>query len=398
MEVPAFGTAGAAASEGAGAAASDGAGEAGWEAASDVGAEVGGAASAALAGAGGLADGCGVAEATGGWAGVAGSDGAAEAGSELEAVDSGVAAAAGAGAAGAEGVSGMILAPIMTGTFWCGVASGGLGGAIARALHQSIDDQPLVLADPIAPLLIDTDSERYKGHLARPNDPLFKRARSGAVARSRYAEDCLAEAARHGVRQYIVLGAGMDTFAYRQPPWARSLQIFEVDHPATQAWKKKRLELAGVSLPANLTFVPVNFESDPLQEQLRLCGLDASAPAFCSWLGVTAYLTDEAIDRTLRIIRGLPSGSEVVFTFNLPLDTLSGADAELAAAIEANAARLGEPLISHFRPNEMRSKLLDLGFSQAILFDPDQVDARYFRGRQDGLRASTSRNLMRAVV
>ena len=153
------------------------------------------------------------------------------------------------------------------------------GNAVARAVHQSVDDKPLILVDPISPLIVDTGSERYKSHFDRPDHPLFKHARAAIAARSRYAEDCLAEAVGRGVRQFVVLGAGMDTFAYRQAPWAWSLHIFEVDHPATQEWKRKRLELAGISLPANLTFVPVNFESDALEEQLRLSGFDASAPA-----------------------------------------------------------------------------------------------------------------------
>jgi methyltransferase (TIGR00027 family) len=272
------------------------------------------------------------------------------------------------------------------------------GSAISRALHQIVDDKPLVLVDSIAPLIIDISSKRYANAFDRRDHPFFKHARSSAVARSRYAEDCLGEAVENGVRQYLLLGAGMDSFAYRQPPWAQPLHICEVDHPATQEWKKKRLGLAGLSSPANLMFVPVNFESESLDENLRRSGFDFSAPTFVAWLGVTPYLTEQAIDKTLRIVQALPRGTEIVFTFNAPLESLSATDAELAAAVEARVSELGEPQISKFLPQEMRIKLFELGFSQAVHFDPDQVDERYFKGRRDGLKASRSRHLMLARV
>jgi len=272
------------------------------------------------------------------------------------------------------------------------------GSAISRALHQTVDDKPLVFVDPIAPLIIDINSKRYADALERRDHPLSKHTRSSAVARSRYAEECLAEAVENGVRQYLLLGAGLDSFAFRQPPWAQPLRICEVDHPATQEWKKKRVSLAGLSSPANLMSVPVNFESESLDESLRRSGFDFSAPTFVAWLGVTPYLTEQAIDKTLGIVQALPRGTEIVLTFNAPLESLSAADAELAAAVEARVSELGEPQISKFLPQAMRNKLFKLGFLQVVHFDPDQVDERYFKGRRDGLKASRSRHLMRARV
>jgi methyltransferase (TIGR00027 family) len=218
------------------------------------------------------------------------------------------------------------------------------------------------------------------------------------VVRSRYAEDCLADAVANGARQYLVLGAGLDTFAYRQPPWTQDLRIFEVDHPSSQLLKLARLEEVGISAPPNLTFVPADFESASLNEALQRSGFDFATPTFCSWLGVTMYLTDEAIDETLDVLRRLPAGSEVVLTFNLPPEALPADDAKGVRNMMTGVAASGEPWISLYRPEAMIAKLLGLGFSKAVPFSPAQANARYCAGRRDGLWMPEHLHLMRAVV
>jgi methyltransferase (TIGR00027 family) len=273
-----------------------------------------------------------------------------------------------------------------------------IGVAIARALHQSLDDRPLILEDPLAPLMVDAETEAYARRVDGAVQPREKRQRTIMVVRSRYAEDCLAAADRRGARQYLILGAGLDTFAYRQPSWARGLRIFEVDHPATQAFKRSRLETIGVAAPHNLVFVPIDFETDSLADVLRTSGFDWATPTFCSWLGVTMYLTDAAIDETLTTLRDLPRGSEIVLSFNLPPEAVPPADAERVRELIAAMAATDEPWLSLYRPEEMIAKLLSLGFSQAIHFSPDAANERYCRDRRDGLHMPSHLHLMRAIV
>ena len=225
----------------------------------------------------------------------------------------------------------------------CGRRPLSIGVALARALHQSLDDKPLILDDPIAPLMVDIAGEADARRVEAAVQPRSKQQRTIMVVRSRYAEDCLAEAAGRGARQYLVLGAGLDTFAYRQPPWAGALSIYEVDHPSTQRLKRARLDAAGIALPMNLVFVPIDFESDALGEVLRRAGFDWKASTFCSWLGVTMYLTDAATDETLATLRGLPPGSEVVLSFNLPSEAVPVADVERVRALIAAMAATDEP-------------------------------------------------------
>jgi methyltransferase (TIGR00027 family) len=233
---------------------------------------------------------------------------------------------------------------------------------------------------------------------AERDRPIEKLTRSMIVMRSRYVEDCLADAVvQRGIRQYLILGAGLETFAYRQPSWAKTLRIYEVDHPGTQEWKKERLKAAGIVAPANLTLAPVDFESMSLDEGLRVPGFDFSAETFCSWLGVIVYLTKEAIDKTFEFIHRLPPGSEIVFSFDVPLQVLSGMEAEVATTHRNLMAAMGEPFVSPFSPAQFETKLHRMGFSQVIHFSPDAQEW-YFRGRRDGLAAQHIEQLMRAIV
>ena len=269
--------------------------------------------------------------------------------------------------------------------------------AIMRALHQTRDEEPKILADPIAPRLIDIAG--LDAWLATMlNHPFAPQWRAGFLLRSRYAEDCLAEGVKRGLSQYLILGAGLDTFAYRQPEWAKAIAIFEVDHPATQSDKRERLAKSGIAPPDNLTFVPVNFETTSLRDALRARHFAFDRATFCSWLGVTQYLTMAAIEATLDFILSLPTASEIVFSFILPPESLSGIEADAVATAAAKSAEVGEPWLSRFDPSGLASLLRRFGFSEVAHLTAEQAYERYLQGRRDGLAARRGEQLMRAVV
>jgi methyltransferase (TIGR00027 family) len=181
------------------------------------------------------------------------------------------------------------------------------------------------------------------------------------AARSRFAEDCLDAAVSRGIRQVVILGAGLDTFALRNPHALLGVRVFEVDHPATQAWKRDRLHEADLAVPATLTFVPVDFVSQSLAEALAAAGLQPRQPALVCWLGVVPYLRREAISAILRYIAGMP-GSEVVFDYSEPLENYSPERRAHVAAVAERTAKIGEPWLSFFDPQAIARDLRDYGF------------------------------------
>jgi methyltransferase (TIGR00027 family) len=227
---------------------------------------------------------------------------------------------------------------------------------------------------------------------------LRKQWRAGFALRARYAEDCLAEAVQRGACQFVVLGAGLDTFAYRQPLWSGSLRIFEVDHPTTQQWKRDRLKAADIAIPSNLTFVPIDFERTSIPEALRATDFAFDALTLCSWMGVTQYLTRDALDATFRYVLSLPPSSEVVFSFILPQEEVSGLEADALAIAAQRAAEVGEPWLTRVRGDELAVRLRSMGFSQTIHLTPEQARDRYFGNRRDGLTERRGEQLMRAIV
>jgi methyltransferase (TIGR00027 family) len=266
-----------------------------------------------------------------------------------------------------------------------------LGVAALRAVHQLMDGAPKILDDPIAALLLDDDGRQIlEANAARVHEPDIVALRSRVVLRSRFAEERMAEAVRRGVRQCVILGAGFDTFAYRQPDWARRLRIYEVDHHATQTEKRRRLQNAGVLMPTNLEFVAIDFESVSLRDGLRASSLDLSEPTFFSCLGVLVYLTREAVDAIFALVGGFPVGSEIVFTFS-----------QQDAAVSSLADRvqlLGEPWRTHFEPDAMMRHLHALGFLEISFLTTDEAEQAYFQGRNDGLHAPRNAGIAAAVV
>jgi methyltransferase (TIGR00027 family) len=254
-----------------------------------------------------------------------------------------------------------------------------------RAAHQ-VRDRPLVLVDPIALRVIDPDVAR----MLREHPPERETSLAGPylraffVMRSRFAEDELAIAVANGVRQYVVLGAGFDTFAYRNP--FPELRVFEVDHPDTQAVKRRRLADAGIEIPASLTFVSIDFTTTALADALQAAGFDESQPAFFSWLGVVPYLERPAIDATFGYIASLPKGSAIAFDYAVPPETLSWTGRMIYRRMAKRVAAIGEPWKTFFDPQSLLDDLHRLGFTEAEDYDGDVLNERYFKRRTDRLK------------
>jgi methyltransferase (TIGR00027 family) len=197
------------------------------------------------------------------------------------------------------------------------------------------------------------------------------------AVRTRFVEDSLAAAIECGVRQVVVLGAGLDTCAYRGV-LPDNVQVFEVDHPSTQAWKRKCLEEARIPIPGSLTFAPVDFEHQTLAAGLAAAGFDSSQRTFFTWLGVVPYLTKEAVWSTLNFIASLEGGAHVVFDYGNPPASLPADMRQFHESRAARVAGLGEPWITYFECDELREKLLALGFIEIEDLGPQQIAARYF--------------------
>jgi methyltransferase (TIGR00027 family) len=254
--------------------------------------------------------------------------------------------------------------------------------AIRRAAHQLLD-QPRVLDDPLALRIIGSEAEEALRSNPKEHHAFSRAFRAFMAARSRYAEDELARAVADGVTQYVVLGAGLDTFAYRNPH--AGLQVFEVDHPATQAWKREQLQAAAIMIPPSLTFVPIDFEQQTLAAGLGQSGFDASAAAFFSWLGVTPYLTREACMITLSFVAKLPPGSGLVFDFAVDPALLNAGQRQALDALSKRVARYGEPFQLFFAPAKLQDELKALGFHCTEFLQGKELNARYFKDRKDGL-------------
>ena len=268
--------------------------------------------------------------------------------------------------------------------------------AIHRGAHQLLD-VPKVLDDPLALRIIGAKAESA----LRSNPGRFQKSRfmrAFIVLRSRYAEDELARAVQRGVRQYVILGAGLDTFAYRNPYPGSRLHVFEVDHPATQSWKRTRLREADIAIPDTLTFAPVDFEQQTLADGLSRAGFRADEEAFFSLLGVVIYLTKTAVMETFKFVASLPSGSEIVFDYDILPSALSQIQRYAREAGARRVAAIGEPWITYFDPSSLASELRGLGFKQVEDFGPEEANNRYFKDRADSLHIWGSGRLMKARI
>lgn len=271
--------------------------------------------------------------------------------------------------------------------------------AMHRAAHQLLDE-PRVFEDPLALAIIGRDKASALRADPRMTETtrLSPYLRAFLAARSRLAEDELALAVRRGVSQYVILGAGLDTFAYRNPFPVGTLRVFEVDHPATQGWKRSLLAQAGIAEPPELRLTPLDFQDRTLAQGLDEAGFDRAEPAFFSWLGVTPYLWPEAVTATLEFIVDLPAGGGVVFDYAVS-PALLGEMGRLA--MEALTLRVGsarEPWLSFFEPQALERDLAGLGFSQVLDLDQGRINQLYFTGRADGLSVGTLYHLMKALV
>jgi methyltransferase (TIGR00027 family) len=248
-----------------------------------------------------------------------------------------------------------------------------LGAAGYRAAHQLLEGGK-VFSDPLARTILGDGADAIIAALSA--GPAQQRMRMFMAARSRFAEDCLGVAVSRGVRQAVVLGAGFDTFALRNPYLDLGLRVFEVDHPATQAWKRKRLSEVGLAIPASLTFAAIDFENDDLGLGLRDAGFDPDRPAFFIWLGVVSYLGRTAIAATLRYIASIPE-SEVVFDYSEPLENYPPEGRAEIVALAAYTAEIGEPWLSHFDPDEIARELRGYGFGDLEDLGMAQMAVRY---------------------
>ena len=267
-----------------------------------------------------------------------------------------------------------------------------LGVAIRRAAHQ-LADRPPVLNDPIAPRLL---GDRFADKMERAMHSVGRDLRCFVAARSRYAEDRLAEFVSRGGTQYVVLGAGLETFAYRNP--YPTLRVFEVDFPATQKAKRKMLAAARIPVPENLTFVPLDLEHHTLAEDLTEAGFDAGRPAFFGWLGVIPYLPLETVRATLATIAALTAGSGVSFDFALAPEMLSAVGRIAFERLAERVAAAGEPFQLFFTPETMEAELRRAGFGRIEHLDYAQLNERYFKDRTDGLKLSAVRLGMLATA
>ena len=254
--------------------------------------------------------------------------------------------------------------------------------ALRRAAHQ-LYDSPIVFNDPLAVAILgETYAEELRRTPLRLDRPFSTALRALLVARSRYAEDKLKRGVESGVGQYVLLGAGLDTFAYRNP--YPGLRVFEVDHPATQQWKRELLQKNRIAMPEGLTYTPVDFESQAISAQLYEAGFDAKAPAFFAWLGVVPYLTLEAFRAVVTFVSGQMLGSGIVLDYGQPAAVLPPLEQLALSSLAARVEQAGEPFQLFFTPAQIAAEFS--AFREREDVGSVELNDRYFHGRSDQLR------------
>jgi methyltransferase (TIGR00027 family) len=266
------------------------------------------------------------------------------------------------------------------------------GAAAYRAIHQTLEGGA-IFRDPFAEKILDDKTRAGLDDVAA--DASLRPMRLFIAARSRFSEGSLAACVARGVRQVVVLGAGLDTFSLRNPYAGLGVCVFEVDHPATQQWKRERLKQAGLAIPASLTFAPVDFERQSLADGLVAAGFAADRPAFFQWLGVVPYLTREAVSLTLDFIAAVPD-SEVVFDYAEPFENYSRERRANVMAIADSAAARGEPWLSLFDPAELATILQNKGFGAIEDLGLAEIADRFYGDLKQGIAIGPGAHMVRA--
>lgn len=247
-----------------------------------------------------------------------------------------------------------------------------IGVAALRAMHQELEPPPPVLDDPVTAELLGPETmARLRATPERFQTPGARALRAHVVLRSRFAEDRWQQARAAGVEQFVILGAGLDTFAWRQPAWSLDARVFEIDQPASQAHKRALLAAAGLAVPPNTSLVAVDFEREPLDAALARAGVRRDRPACFSWLGVMMYLEPAAVDTVFRTIAAWPAPSEIIYSFAPPAGP--GED-----RLARRAAGVGEPWRTRMEPDQLRDDLLETGFSHVAFLGIEEAEERYF--------------------
>ncbi|MBN1363752.1 MAG: class I SAM-dependent methyltransferase [Syntrophaceae bacterium] len=266
-----------------------------------------------------------------------------------------------------------------------------LATAYMRAAHQLLETKPLIFDDPVGLKLLGPEaSKNIQDMTDHYQNPEIIELRTRLILRARFTEDRLAAAFSRGVRQYIILGAGFDTFALRQPSWAKELKIVEVDHLGSQSPKRSYIDAAGLAVPKNVSFVDIDFKHESLHEGLLRYNVSINKPAFFSWLGVMIYLKEEAINAVLYSVAMFPVGSEIILTFVRP-------PGDCPSIMTQSVADIGEPWISYFEPEEIEAKLYGLGFSKVEFLTHTEAEMKYFRPRPKDLPVPKEINILSAI-
>jgi len=261
--------------------------------------------------------------------------------------------------------------------------------AMMRAQHYLHDEHPLILEDPFALRLLRPEFAQ-NAREKKFQTPIDFRVGALILGRSRYAEDCFEAALRKGVRQYVSLGAGLDTFSLRRSDLVSLIRIYEIDQPATQQWKQQLLKSSGCGTPDNLEFVSANLEEETVLQALARSSFNSTEPAFFSWLGTTMYLTRDAVFRSLEsFVNSLAPGSEIVFDYRVPIEFVSPEDVENAEMGWKAAADMGEPLYASLNPLTLPDEVREVGFEVVENLTPQQLAERYFSQRNDALHPMT---------
>jgi methyltransferase (TIGR00027 family) len=266
------------------------------------------------------------------------------------------------------------------------------GAAVHRAIHQTMESGA-IFNDPFASKILDDRTRAGLDEAAA--DPSVRPMRLFIAARSRFSEDTLGACVARGVRQVVVLGAGLDTFSLRNPYAGLGVRVFEVDYPATQSWKRERLKQAGLAIPASLTFASVDFERQSLGEGLAAAGFQADRPAFFQWLGVVPYLTREAVAATLDFIAHVPD-AEVVFDYAEPFENYPAGRRENIMAVAERAALRGESWLSLFDPAELSQILRDSGFGLVEDLGLAELTERFYGNLRQGIVIGPGGHVVRA--